>query len=149
MRALCWNGVNDLAVQTVPDATIVNPRDVVVQVTLSSTCGSDLHFIDGYLPGAAPGDVIGHEFTGRVVEVGPEVSRVRVGDRVVVPSFIACGSCWYCERELYSLCDTTNPHAAASSPCWGTPRAGSTGTRSRSAATPGRTRSSSASRSAT
>ncbi|WP_432541606.1 zinc-dependent alcohol dehydrogenase [Kineococcus sp. SYSU DK002] len=124
MRALCWNGVNDLAVQTVPDPVLVNPRDVIVQVTLTSTCGSDLHFIGGYLPGALPGDVIGHEFTGRVVEVGPEVSRVRVGDRVVVPSFIACGNCWYCERELYSLCDTTNPHAAAQQPVLGYPTGG-------------------------
>lgn len=124
MRALCWNGPNDLAVQTVPDARLVNPRDVVVEVTLSSVCGSDLHIVDGYLPGALPGDVLGHEFTGRVVEVGPEVSRVRVGDRVVVPSFIACGNCWYCERELYSLCDTTNPHAAAQQPVLGYPSAG-------------------------
>jgi threonine dehydrogenase-like Zn-dependent dehydrogenase len=124
MRALVWNGVNDLAVETVPDAGIVNPRDVVVQVSLSSTCGSDLHFIDGYLPGMLPGDVFGHEFMGRVVEVGPGVTRVRVGDRVVVPSFIACGNCWYCDRELYSLCDTTNPHAAAQQPVLGYPSGG-------------------------
>ena len=124
MRALVWNGVNDLAVETVPDAGIVNPRDVVVQVSLSSTCGSDLHFIDGYLPGMLPGDVFGHEFMGHVVEVGPGVTRVRVGDRVVVPSFIACGNCWYCDRELYSLCDTTNPHAAAQQPVLGYPSGG-------------------------
>jgi threonine dehydrogenase-like Zn-dependent dehydrogenase len=124
MRALCWNGVHDLAVETVPDAAIVNPRDVVVKVSLSSVCGSDLHFIDGYLPGTLPGDVIGHEFMGEVVEVGPGVSRVQVGDRVVVPSFIACGNCWYCERELYSLCDTTNPHAALQQPLLGYPSGG-------------------------
>jgi len=124
MRALCWNGVNDLSVETVPDAGIVNPRDVVLRVGLTTTCGSDLHFIDGYLPGMAPGDVFGHEFMGEVVEVGPEVSRVRVGDRVVVPSFIACGACWYCDRQMFSLCDTTNPHAAMQQPVLGYPSGG-------------------------
>ncbi len=124
MRALCWNGVNDIAVQTVDDPTVVNPRDVVLRVTLTATCGSDLHFIDGYLPGMRAGDVFGHEFMGEVVEVGPEVRRVVVGDRVVVPSFIACGSCYYCDRELYSLCDTTNPNAAAQQPVLGFPSGG-------------------------
>jgi threonine dehydrogenase-like Zn-dependent dehydrogenase len=124
VRALVWNGINDLAVETVPDATLVNPRDVVLRVIATTTCGSDLHFIDGYLPGMLPGDVFGHEFMGEVVEVGPEVRRVRVGDRVVVPSFIACGSCWHCARGEYSLCDTTNPNAAAQQPLLGYPSGG-------------------------
>ena len=71
MRALCWNGVNDLRVETVPDPTIVNPHDAIIKVTMSTTCGSDLHFIDGYLPTMLPGDVIGHEFMGEIVETGP------------------------------------------------------------------------------
>ncbi|MEW1956902.1 zinc-dependent alcohol dehydrogenase [Kineococcus sp. NPDC059986] len=124
MRALVWNGVNDLAVETVPDPHVVNPRDVVLQVSLTTTCGSDLHFIDGYLPGMRRGDVFGHEFTGTIVEVGPDVHDRKVGDRVVVPSFIACGNCWYCDRQLYSLCDTTNPNAAAQQPLLGYPSAG-------------------------
>lgn len=124
MRALCWNGVNDLSVQTVDDPTIVNPHDVIVQVGLTTTCGSDLHFIDGYLPGMREGDVFGHEFMGEIVEVGPEVDRRAVGERVVVPSFIACDRCWYCEQGLYSCCDTTNPNAALQQPILGFPSGG-------------------------
>ncbi len=110
MRALCWNGINDLAVQSVPDPAIVNPREAIVKVSMSTTCGSDLHFIDGYIPTMSQGDVIGHEFMGVVAEVGPEVERVTVGQRVVVPSFICCGQCSYCRSDLWSLCDNTNPH---------------------------------------
>src|SRR5215207_6804461 len=108
MRALCWNGVNNLSVETVPDPVIVNPHDAILKVTLSTTCGSDLHFIDGYLPTMREGDIIGHEFMGEIVEVGKDVKEIKKGDRVVVPSFISCGCCWYCTHDLYSLCDTTN-----------------------------------------
>lgn len=124
MRALCWNGVNDLAVQTVEDPSICNPHDVIVWVRLTTTCGSDLHFIDGYLPGMMPGDIFGHEFMGEIVEIGSEVTERSVGDRVVVPSFIACNRCWYCDHELYSCCDTTNPNAALQQPVLGYPSAG-------------------------
>ncbi|GAB3248317.1 zinc-dependent alcohol dehydrogenase [Kineococcus gypseus] len=124
MRALVWNGVNDLAVETVRDPGILNPHDVVLDVTLTVTCGSDLHFIDGYLPGMRRGDVFGHEFMGVVAEVGPEVKRVRVGDRVVVPSFIGCGECFYCTRDMWALCDTTNPNAALQQPALGYPSGG-------------------------
>jgi threonine dehydrogenase-like Zn-dependent dehydrogenase len=124
MRALCWNGVNDLRVETVPDPEILNPRDVILRVTMSTTCGSDLHLIDGYLPTMREGDIIGHEFMGEVVEVGPEVKRVKRGDRVVVPSFIVCGNCWYCQHDLYSLCDNTNPKAELQEPMLGYPTAG-------------------------
>jgi threonine dehydrogenase-like Zn-dependent dehydrogenase len=124
MRALCWNGVNDLRVETVPDPEIVNPHDAIVQVTMSTTCGSDLHFIDGYIPTMRAGDIIGHEFMGRVVEVGREVQKVRRGDRVVVPSIIVCGACWYCQHGLYSLCDNTNPNAELQAPLLGYPTAG-------------------------
>lgn len=124
MRALCWNGVNDLRVATVPDPEIVNPRDAIVRVTMSSTCGSDLHIIDGLIPTMRPGDILGHEFMGEVVEVGPAVRKVKPGDRVVVPSFIVCGSCWYCQHELYSLCDNTNPDAHLQEALLGYPTAG-------------------------
>jgi threonine dehydrogenase-like Zn-dependent dehydrogenase len=121
MRALCWNGVNDLSVETVDDPRLINPHDVIVQVGLTTTCGSDLHFIDGYLPGMREGDVFGHEFMGEVLEIGTEVTDVRIGDRVVVPSFIGCNSCWYCDNELYSCCDTTNPNAQLQQPLLGYP----------------------------
>ncbi|MBO0691138.1 MAG: glutathione-dependent formaldehyde dehydrogenase [Candidatus Dormibacteraeota bacterium] len=109
MRALCWHGRNDLRTETVPDPVIVNPHDAIVRVTMSTTCGSDLHLIGGFIPGMRAGDVIGHEFMGEVVDVGPQVANARRGDRVVVPSFIGCGSCWYCRQQLWSLCDNTNP----------------------------------------
>jgi threonine dehydrogenase-like Zn-dependent dehydrogenase len=124
MRALCWNGINDLRVETVSDPEIVNPRDAILRVTLSTTCGSDLHFIDGYIPGMREGDVIGHEFMGEVVEVGPEVKTIKKGDKVVVPSFICCGSCWYCQHDLWSLCDNTNPKAELQEKVLGYPTAG-------------------------
>ncbi|HEY0779770.1 MAG TPA: zinc-dependent alcohol dehydrogenase [Gemmatirosa sp.] len=124
MRALLWNGVNDLRVETVPDPELVNPHDVIVRVTASTTCGSDLHLIDGYIPTMREGDVIGHEFMGVVEEVGPEVKKIRKGDRVVVPSFICCGACWYCRHDLYSLCDNTNPTPEAQDVALGYPTAG-------------------------
>ncbi|MDH4908010.1 zinc-dependent alcohol dehydrogenase [Xanthomonas euvesicatoria] len=124
MRALCWNGINDLRVETVPDPVLVNPRDVILKVGLTTTCGSDLHFIDGYLPTMREGDVIGHEFMGTVVEVGNAVKNVRVGQRVVVPSFISCGGCWHCERKEFSLCDNTNPNWEMQEPLLGHATAG-------------------------
>ena len=124
MRALYWNGVNDLRVGTVPDPTIVNPHDAILKVTLSTTCGSDLHIVDGYLPTMKPGDIMGHEFMGEVVETGPEVRKVKKGDRVVVPSFIVCGECWYCQHQLFSLCDNTHPKPELQVPMFGYPTAG-------------------------
>jgi threonine dehydrogenase-like Zn-dependent dehydrogenase len=119
VRALQWQGVNKLAVADVPDPEIRNPGDVVVRVTLSVTCGSDLHLLGGYIPFMEKGDVLGHEFLGEVVEVGPEVRRHRVGDRVVVSSFIACGKCWFCDQHLYSLCDNGNTNPAITETLWG------------------------------
>lgn len=119
MRALCWTGINELSVETVDDPVLVNPHDAIVKVAITTTCGSDLHFLGGYLPGMRAGDVIGHEFMGEVVETGAEVTQIEVGARVVVPSFIACGRCWYCDHELYSLCDTTNPNAEMQVPLFG------------------------------
>ena len=124
MRALCWNGINDLRVETVPDPSIVNPHDAIVRVTMSSTCGSDLHFIDGYISTMRAGDVIGHEFMGEVVEVGPEVKRIKRGQRVVVPSPVCCGNCWYCRHDLWSLCDNTNPNGYLQEQLLGYPTAG-------------------------
>lgn len=124
MRALTWQGVNQLSVETVPDPHVVNPHDVVLKVGLSSVCGSDLHFIDGYLPTMREGDVIGHEFMGEVVEVGAEVEGLAVGDRVVVPSFIGCGECWYCTHDLYSLCDNSHPKPELSETALGYPTGG-------------------------
>ncbi len=124
MRALCWHGVNDLRVDTVDDPKIINPHDVILKVGLTTTCGSDLHFIDGYIPTMKQGDVIGHEFMGEVVDTGAEVKRVRRRMRVVVPSFISCGGCWYCEHKLFSLCDNTHPKPEMQVPLFGYPTAG-------------------------
>ncbi|KQP26481.1 alcohol dehydrogenase catalytic domain-containing protein [Methylobacterium sp. Leaf100] len=119
MRALVWNGVNDLRVETVKDPEIINPHDCILRVTMSTTCGSDLHFIDGYIPTMKAGDVIGHEFMGVVEEIGPEVKKVKKGDRVVVPSFITCGQCWYCKNKLSSLCGNGLPPEKWSSLMYG------------------------------
>jgi threonine dehydrogenase-like Zn-dependent dehydrogenase len=110
MRAVCWNGKNDIRVETVPDPEILNPRDAIVRVTSAAICGSDLHLYDGYIPTMQKGDIMGHEFMGEVVEVGPSVRNLNVGDRVVVPFCIACGQCFFCQRELWSLCDNSNPN---------------------------------------
>jgi threonine dehydrogenase-like Zn-dependent dehydrogenase len=112
MRAMCWNGVRDLRVERVRDPEILNPSDIVVEVHLSSVCGSDLHLVNGFVPSMEAGDIIGHEFLGRVVDVGPNVMNHRIGDRVVVSSIIGCGCCFHCARQEYSLCDNSNPHAA-------------------------------------
>src|SRR5687768_16917212 len=108
MRALCWQGPNDVGVETVPDPEILNPRDAVVRITTTCICGSDLHLYDGYIPFMKPGDILGHEFMGEVMEVGPEVKNLKVGDRVVVPFTISCGGCFFCKRDLWSLCDNSN-----------------------------------------
>ncbi|WP_433717619.1 zinc-dependent alcohol dehydrogenase [Actinoplanes sp. CA-051413] len=119
MKALQWQGVNKLAVGEVPDPQLRNPGDIIVKVRRTVTCGSDLHLLGGYIPFMEKGDVLGHEFLGEVVEVGPEVRRHKVGDRVVVSSFISCGKCWFCEQELYSLCDNGNTNPAITETLWG------------------------------
>ncbi|MGW4945970.1 zinc-dependent alcohol dehydrogenase [Actinoplanes sp. NPDC004185] len=119
MKALQWQGVNKLAVGDVPDPQLRNPGDIIVKVRRTVTCGSDLHLLGGYIPFMEKGDVLGHEFLGEVVEVGPEVRRHHVGDRVVVSSFISCGKCWFCEQELYSLCDNGNTNPAITETLWG------------------------------
>jgi len=119
VKALCWDGVNKVAPQQVPDPQIRNGGDVIVRVRRTVTCGSDLHLLGGYIPFMRKGDVLGHEFLGEVVEVGPRVRRHAVGDRVVVSSFVSCGTCWYCEQELYSLCDNGNTNPAITEELWG------------------------------
>jgi threonine dehydrogenase-like Zn-dependent dehydrogenase len=98
-------------VQEVPDPKILNQRDAIVKVSSTAICGSDLHLYNGYIPAMEPGDVLGHEFMGEVVEVGREVRNLKVGDRVVVPFPIACGDCWHCKKQMYSLCENSNPNA--------------------------------------
>ncbi|MFC3199698.1 zinc-dependent alcohol dehydrogenase [Parapedobacter deserti] len=124
MKALCWNGVRDLNVERVDDPRILNPRDAIVKVTMSSACGSDLHLINGFIPSMQAGDILGHEFVGEVVEIGKEVHQLAVGDRVVVVSIIGCGECSYCKDELWSLCDNSNPNGVMQKKVFQYPTAG-------------------------
>jgi len=111
MKALCWWGKEDVRVESVPDPGIINPHDAIIRVTRTAICGSDLHLYGDYMPAMEQGDILGHEFMGEVVELGPEVKNLKIGDRVVVPLTIACGRCWFCQQKLWSLCDNTNPNA--------------------------------------
>jgi threonine dehydrogenase-like Zn-dependent dehydrogenase len=124
MKAVIWNGTKDIRVERVPDPQIVNPRDAIVRVTATAICGSDLHIYGGYIPMMEPGDVLGHEFMGIVEEVGPEVTALRPGDRVVVPFTISCGGCEPCRRDLWSLCDNSNPNASLNEKLYGYSAAG-------------------------
>lgn len=119
MRANCWTGKNQVQVQDVPDPKIMNSRDAVVRITSSAICGSDLHLYNGFVPGMKKGDILGHEFMGEVVEVGPGVTNLSIGDRVVVPFPIACGRCNSCELDLYSVCENSNPNAPLAEQLWG------------------------------
>src|ERR1051325_2431021 len=111
MKAVCYYGKEDVRVETVPDPQILNPRDAIVKITTTAICGSDLHIYGGYIPTMEHGDILGHEFMGEGVEVGRDNTRLKVGDRVVVPFTIACGRCYFCKEELWSLCDNSNPNA--------------------------------------
>jgi threonine dehydrogenase-like Zn-dependent dehydrogenase len=124
MKAVCWYGKDDIRVDTVLDPQILNPRDAIVQITSTAICGSDLHLLDGFVPTMEPGDILGHEFMGEVVDVGKEVGNLKVGDRVVVPFTISCGSCFFCQRQLWSLCDNSNPNAAMAEKMYGHSPAG-------------------------
>ncbi|GAC1390311.1 MAG: zinc-dependent alcohol dehydrogenase [Ktedonobacteraceae bacterium] len=111
MKALCWYGTHKVRVENVPDPKILNPRDAIVKITSTAICGSDLHLFDGYIPSMEKGDILGHEFMGEVVEIGRGVENLKKGDRVVVPFTIACGRCFYCQKQMWSLCDNSNPNA--------------------------------------
>ncbi|HMU56375.1 MAG TPA: zinc-dependent alcohol dehydrogenase [Nitrospira sp.] len=111
MKANCWYGKQDVQVVEVPDPKILNQRDAVIKITSTAICGSDLHLYNGFVPTMEKGDIMGHEFMGEVVEIGGEVKKLRVGDRVVVAFPISCGSCFFCHKEMYSLCENSNPNA--------------------------------------
>jgi threonine dehydrogenase-like Zn-dependent dehydrogenase len=119
MRATCWHGTRTVRVDQVPEPKILNARDAIVRITRTAICGSDLHLYNGFVPTMRSGDVLGHEFMGEVVETGSGVTNLSKGDRVVVPFPIACGHCAQCERELYSLCENSNPNAWMAEKMWG------------------------------
>lgn len=124
MKALCWNGIGKLSVESVRDPEIINPHDVIVRVTMSSINGADIHAVNGFLSTMEEGDIIGHEFTGTIVETGSAVSKVKAGDRVVVGPVIGCGECSYCANGLWSLCDNSNPNADLQQKVYGAVTAG-------------------------
>ncbi len=111
MRALTWQGKQKVEVSNVPDPKILNRRDAIVKISSTAICGSDLHLYNGFMPTMRKGDIMGHEFMGEVVEVGPDVGNLKVGDRVVVPFPIACGNCTACRNGLFSVCENSNPNA--------------------------------------
>lgn len=114
MQALTYHGTKDVRVETHPDPAIKAPDDIILRVTATAICGSDLHLYRGKIPQTRSGDILGHEFMGVVEEVGPQVTRVKPGDRVVIPFVIACGDCFFCAHEQYACCETTNSgHGAA------------------------------------
>ncbi len=111
MKANCWEGKRKVRVEEVPDPKILNSRDAIVKITSTAICGSDLHLYNGFIPTMEKGDILGHEFMGEVMEVGRGVKNLKVGDRVVVPFTISCGNCSMCKREMFSLCENSNPNA--------------------------------------
>jgi threonine dehydrogenase-like Zn-dependent dehydrogenase len=119
MKATCWMGTRNIEVENVPDPKILNASDAIVKITSTAICGSDLHLYNGFIPSMKRGDVLGHEFMGEVVEVGKGVQNLKAGDRVVVPFPIACGHCAQCDREMYSLCENSNPNAWMAEKMWG------------------------------
>lgn len=124
MRALVWHGKEDVRVDSVPDPKIFDPNDVIVEITSTAICGSDLHLYDGYQPTMEEGDILGHEPMGVVVETGKGVTKLKKGDRVVIPFVLACGQCFFCQKHLFSSCDTSNPNAAMAAKVMGQSPAG-------------------------
>ena len=124
MRATCWMGKQQVEVLDVPDPQILNRRDAIVRITSTAICGSDLHLYNGFVPTMKKGDILGHEFMGEVMEVGPDVKNLKVGDRVVVPFPIACGRCWHCEHQLFSTCENSNPNASLAEKMFGAATSG-------------------------
>jgi threonine dehydrogenase-like Zn-dependent dehydrogenase len=119
MRAVCWHDKLDVRVESVPEPRILNPRDAIVRVSATAICGSDLHLYGGFVPGMVKGDILGHEFMGEVVDLGPGVKNLSIGERVVVPFPIACGNCFFCRKAMFSLCENSNPNAGMAEKLWG------------------------------
>jgi threonine dehydrogenase-like Zn-dependent dehydrogenase len=119
MKANCWMHKKGVEVVDVPEPKILNARDAIIRVTSTAICGSDLHLYNGFVPTMEKGDILGHEFMGEVVEIGPGVTNLTVGDRVVVPFPIACGGCLACQEGLFSLCENSNPNSWMASAMWG------------------------------
>lgn len=109
MKAVVFHGIGDIRLESVREPSIKEPTDAIVRITSSAICGTDLHMIRGTMAGMKPGTILGHEGVGIVEEAGPAVRNVQVGDRVVIPSTIACGYCSYCRSGYYSQCDNANP----------------------------------------
>lgn len=119
MKALCWHGKNDVSVDNVSDPKLINDRDIIIKITSTAICGSDLHLYNGFIPSLQDGDILGHEFMGEVIEKGKGVANLEIGDRVVIPFTIACGGCINCKKDLWSLCDNSNPNAALAEKVYG------------------------------
>src|SRR2546423_11779934 len=119
MKAVCWEGKKNVQVLSVPEPSIINPRDAILKITTTAICGSDLHLYDGYIPTMEKGDILGHEFMGEVVELGSAVKNLKKGDRVVVPFPIAWVNCFFCKRDLGSACDNSNPNASTAEMLYG------------------------------
>jgi threonine dehydrogenase-like Zn-dependent dehydrogenase len=124
MKANCWYSKHDLRVEEVSDPKILNRRDAIVKITSTAICGSDLHLYNGYIPTMEKGDILGHEFMGEVVEVGSEVKNLSTGDRVVASFPISCGNCFFCQKQMFSLCDNSNPNASIAQKLFGHSPAG-------------------------
>ena len=124
MKALTWHGKGDMRCEEVPDPKIEDGRDAIIKVTACAICGSDLHIYDGVIPSMEHGDIVGHETMGEVVEVGRENTKLKVGDRVVVPFTISCGECFFCRRGFYSGCERSNPNKDKAAKVWGNSPAG-------------------------
>ena len=119
MKAICWHGKKDVRVENVPEPKMLNKRDAILKINLTAICGSDLHLYHGVIPTMQEGDILGHEFMGEVVEVGTDVPNLKRGDRVVVPFCIACGNCFFCQNQMTSLCDNSNPNASTAEKLYG------------------------------
>jgi threonine dehydrogenase-like Zn-dependent dehydrogenase len=124
VKANCWEGKKKVQVEQVPDPKILNSRDAIVRITSTAICGSDLHLYNGFVPTMERGDILGHEFMGEVVETGPGVKNLKIGDRVVVPFPISCGTCFSCQAGMFSLCENSNPNAWMAEKMWGHSPAG-------------------------
>jgi threonine dehydrogenase-like Zn-dependent dehydrogenase len=124
MKAICWEGKHKVSIMNVREPSILNPRDAIVKVTTAAICGSDLHLYDGYIPTMQKGDILGHETMGIVVDVGPEVTKLKPGDRIVIPFDIGCGHCEHCNDQEFSACDNSNPNSVLADKLYGYSGAG-------------------------